>query len=289
MFNRHLISGLLVGVALLAATTSVQACAYPCADSCGGQAFDCAPTFRTITVTEWVPETYESTRTVYKTQYVTETYTAFKSVCVPETRVVPRTIVRTVPVWTEQCRTVFKCVPSCETRTVVKKVVVCVPVTTVRRKCVERGHWECCTVERGPSLCDRLHKCCDPCYEPCPRCKTKKVWVSCPVWVEIPCTKMVRHVECVPETIQVTVNRMVPVQETFKVCTHRCITECVNETVTVMVRKCVPVPATRCVATCVPVCEKVLCTRLVPHTVCKQVPCEPCEPCCKKKRGLFGR
>ena len=70
---------------------------------------------------------------------------------------------------------------------------------------------------------------------------------------------------------------------------HKGVSEVVNETITVNVRKCVPYQATRCVATCVPVVEKVTACRLVPHTVCKQVPvCEPvCEPVCCKKKGLF--
>ena len=42
--------------------------------------------FKTITVTEWVPTTYQATRTVYKTVYVNETYTAHKTICVPEVR-----------------------------------------------------------------------------------------------------------------------------------------------------------------------------------------------------------
>ena len=287
MFNRHLISGLLAGVAMLAASGAAQACACPCAAA----PVEAAPCYRTITVTEWVPQTYETTRTVYKTQYVNETYTAYRTVSVPETRVIPKTITKSIPVMVDQVRTTYKCVPSVETRTVTRHVVECIPVTTVTRKCVDKGHWECCEVERGPSLSDRLHKCCDPCYEPCPRYKTKKHWVSCPVWIETPCTKIVRKVTCVPETIHVTVNKMVPVQETFKVCIHKCVSEVVNETITVHVSKCVPYQATRCVATCVPVVEKVTACRLVPHTVCKQVPvCEPvCEPTCCHRKGLFRR
>src|SRR6516165_3612298 len=58
----------------------------------------CAPQqFRTICVTEWVPETYQCTRTVYKTEQRQETYTAYKCECVPETRTRVCTVNRMVP------------------------------------------------------------------------------------------------------------------------------------------------------------------------------------------------
>jgi hypothetical protein len=286
MSYRHLISGLLVGVTMFATSGSVRACGCPSAPVVES----CAPAYRTITVNEWVPEHYEATRTVYKTEYVTEKFTAYRTECVPETRTYARTITKLVPVVSEQVRTVYKCVPTVETRTIVKKVVVCTPVTTVVRKCVDKGHWECCQEPCGPTMCDRIRKCCNPCYEPCPRFKTKKVWVSCPVWIETPCTKIVRTVQCVPETCQVTVNKMIPVQETFKVCTTRCVNEVVNETCTVYVKRCVPFEATRCVARCVPVIEKYTACRLVCRPVCKQVPvCAPsCVPCCEPRCKKHG-
>jgi hypothetical protein len=275
-----MISSLLAGVAVFAASSSVQASACPCATPAPA-----APCYKTITVTEWVPVSYQATRTVYKTEYVTEKYTAYKTICVPETRTASCTVNKMVPEIREEVRTCYKCVPVCETRTIMKKQVVCKQVTTVTRKCVDKGHYECCTVDAGPSCMDRLRKCCDPCYCPCPRTKTKKVWVSCKVWIETPCTKTVKEVVCVPETIQVTVNKMVPYQETYKVCTHRCVSEVVNHTYTVNVRKCVPYEATRCVARCVPVVETYTACKMVAQTVCKQVPvCEPtCVPCCKHR------
>jgi hypothetical protein len=282
MSTRHLIGSLFAGAALLAGAGVAQACAGPCA----APAAECAaPAYRTITVNEWVPETYETTRTVYRTQLVTQKYTAYRTECVPQTRTVSRTVTKLVPVVEERTRTAYKCVSAVENRTVTKRVVVCTPVTTVVRKCVDKGHYECVQVCKGPSLCDRIKKKCDPCYEPCPRYATKKVWVSCPVWIETPCTKIVRSVQCVTEVVPVTVNRLVPVQETFKVCSHKCVSEVVNDTVTVYVKTCVPYEATRCVATCVPVVEKVTACRMVCRTVCKQVPvCEPCAvPCCKTR------
>ena len=38
----------------------------------------CGPQFRTVCVTEWVPETYTGTRTVYKAEQRQETYTAYR-------------------------------------------------------------------------------------------------------------------------------------------------------------------------------------------------------------------
>jgi hypothetical protein len=286
MSIRHYSGGLVAGVALLAAAGSLQACAGPCASPCAETvAAPCAPAFRTITVNEWVPENYETTRTVYKTEYKTEKYTAYRTECVPETRKVSRTVTKLVPVVENQVRTTYKCVSSVENRTVTKSVVVCTPVTTVTRKCVDKGHYECVEVCKGPSLHDRIRMKCDPCYEPCPRYKTKKVWVSCPVWIETPCTKIVRSVQCVTEVVPVTVNKLVPVEETVKVCTMKCVSEVVEDTVTVYTRKCVAFEATRCVAVCVPVVEKVTACRMVCRTVTKQVPvCEPCcEPTCGRK------
>ena len=234
---------------------------------------------------------YQATRTVYKTEYVTEKFTAYKTVCVPETRTASCTVNKMVPVITEEARTGYKCVPFVETRTITKHVVVCKEVTTISKKTVDKGHYECCTEEVGPSLLDRAKKCCDPCYCPCPRYKTKKVWVPCLVTIETPCTKTVKETVCVPETIQVTVNKMVPYQYMVKVTSYKCVSEIVTNTYTVNVEKCVPFEATRCVAKCVPVVETYTACKMVAHTVTKQVPVceETCVPCCKKKFFSFKK
>jgi hypothetical protein len=256
---------------------------------------------RTVTVTEWVPEQYESCRTVYKTEYVNETYTAYRTECVPETRTRMVTVSRMVPECRDVVRTTYKCVPTQETRTCTKQVWTCKPVTTIHRKCVDQGHWECCEVPCEPGFFSRLgshrrHGCDDPCAPACCEVKTKTVkkWVPNKVWIETPVTKMVRTCEYVPYTTCVTVNKMVPVQEVHKVTVNRCVTEQQCQTYTVNVARQVPYQATRCVAKCVPVQEKVTCCRMVPRQVQKCVPvCEPCEPACDAcetgHRGFFGR
>jgi hypothetical protein len=278
MSIRHLFSGLLAGVALLAAGSAAEASDCSCAPVAAP-----APCYKTVTVTEWFPVQYEATRTVYKTEYVTENYTAYRYECVPETRTFSHTIYKSVPTFQQVVRTTYKCVPTVETRTVMHKQVVCRQVTTMKCKTVDKGHYECCTKELGPSLHDRLRMHHDCCYVPCPRYKTKKVWVPCLVTVETPCTKTVREVVCVPQTVCVTVNKMVPVQETVQVCVQKCVPEVVTSTATVYVKKCVAVPATRCVARCVPVVEKYTACRLECRTVSKEVPaCECSVPCCKR-------
>jgi hypothetical protein len=280
MFNRHLISGLLAGVALLAANGSADACAGPCCEtSCAP-----APCYKTVLVKEWVPEHYEATRTVYKTEYVHEKYTAYRSECVPETRSYTCNVTRSVPVTKEIEVTVYSCVPTVETRTVMKKVAVCKQVTTVHKKWEDHGHYECCQVEVKPWF----RKCSSDCCEPCPKYRTKKVWVPCKVCVETPCTRTVKTWECVPEQVTCTVNKMVPHKELRKVCSYQCVTEAVTKTCTVHVKKCVPFEATRCVAKCVPVVEKYTACRMVCRTVEKKVPVCEAEPCCGKAKRSFS-
>jgi len=263
----------------------------PAAD-CGG----CGPSFRTVYVTEYRRESYEATRTVYRTEQRQEAYTAYREECVPEVRTRTCTVYHRVP----ECRDVVvtKCVnvTSCEDRVVYEKVTRCVPCTTVHHKCVDKGHYECCEYDAGPSFLDRMRGK-DCCCEYCPRMKTKKVWVPCMVVEECPVTTYKRVTECVPHTVKVTVCKNVPVQEVVKVTTWKCVPECKTENYTVMVKRCVPYTATRCVSHCVPVCEKYLATRCVPVCVAKQVPvcetscCEE-EPCCKKGgffSGMFSR
>ena len=170
-----------------------------------------------------------------------------------------------------------------------KTVTTCKPVTTVTRKCVDMGHYECREVPCHQSCLSKLcHKnnCCDCCPPPT---KTVRVWCPNKVWVETPCTKMVSCSECVPTTVQVTVCKMVQKQETVRVCCNRCVSEQKTETYTVMVSKCVPYQATRTVSRCVPVQETVTCCRMVPHTVVKQVACSNgCNDCCNSCCNTCG-
>jgi len=325
MFNRNLIGKMLASFVVFAIGSLAHAAccpaAAPVANACAPVATPCT---RTISVMEMVPETYETFRTTYRTECVPECYTAYRTECVPETRTITKTITRMVPEWKEECRTVYKCVPTTETRTVMRSVVRCREVTVMTKKVVDQGHWECQCVPvnngrangngNGGGLMGRLCKkkkapadpcaCPDPCAAPCQQFETKRVWVPCKVCIDVPCTRTERYTECVPETCCVTVNKMVPSTEVRKVCVNRCVTECVPETITVMTRRCVPYTATRTVSRCVPVQEKVCCTRMVckcvtktvveTPTCCDAAPtcCDPCAPTCcpaetgrKKKHG----
>jgi hypothetical protein len=264
---------LLVGavLAVLAGSARAGDCCEPCATPCG-------PAFQTVCVTEWVAENYETTRTVYKRVCVQENYTAYRTECTAETRQRVVTVNKVVPVEVERVCTSYTCVPTVETRTVMKPVTVCKPVTTVHRKCVDMGHYECREVPCGDGFMTKLRKCFhkQDCCEGPPPTKVVKVWVPNKVWVETPVTRMVRTCEYVPTPVQVTVNKLVPVQRAYKVTTYQCVPEQVTQTYTVLVPHQVAFPATRTVEKCVPVVEKVILCRMVPRTVQKQVPVTGC-------------
>jgi hypothetical protein len=257
--------------------------------SASGRADDCAapsaPAMRTVCVTEWVPQNVVENRTVYKQVTEVEKYTAYRTECVAEQRVHTSCVNRMVPEWRDEVRVSCVAVPTVEKREVLKPVYTCTPVTTVCRKCVDQGHYECREVpchESCFSKWRRKHH--DDCCEPCPPpTKTVQVWVPCKVWVETPVTKMVRTCQMVPTVVDVTVCKMVEKKETVKVCSYRCVTEVKKENVTVMVPRCVAYPATRTVVRCVPTEEKVTVCRMVARTVEKQVPVETCcyESCCE--------
>jgi hypothetical protein len=276
-----LLTGLVVASAAAAARPA-QAC--PCGNTVLATAATvgspcCETPMRKVCVTEYVPETYVTTRTVFRTEQRLEKYTAYRTECFPETRSRTVTVNRIVPEWREEVRTVCVSVPTVEQRTVYKQVVSYHAETTVTCKTVDQGHWECREVPCGPSLSERFHKMChrNDCCEPCEvRTKTERVWVPCKVTVEVPCTRMVRHCESVPTVVNVTVCRMVPQQQTFKVCVNRCVPETHVENYTVMVPRQVASEATRTVCVPVPVQENVTCTRLVARTVEKWVPAETC-------------
>jgi hypothetical protein len=283
----------------------------------------CPPATRTIYVTEYTSESYEATRTVLKPVQEVEKYTAYRTECVAEQRTrtctvitqVPEThdetctVYVSVPETHDETRTVYTCVPTVEQRTCIKRVVTCVPETVMVRKCVDQGHYECREVPcssgassghgRGGHLSGLLGKfkhhgggdeCCAP-ADPCecaPATRTVQVWCPNKVWVEEPCTRLVRKVECVPtvenvtvmksvpsqQTFKVTTCKMVPQQQTRKVTTIKCVPVEKTETYTVQIPKQVAFEATRTVTKCVPTEEKYTATRLVPHQVAKEVPCE---------------
>jgi len=291
-----------VRIALLASMVAMAA-ALPVAPgkafagSCGpdcGSAAPCpvvaAPAMRTITVTEMVPEQYVTTRTVYRQQRCEEKYTAYRIERVPETRTRTVCVYEKVPCEETRTRTVCVNVPCVEDRTCMEKHWVCKEVTTHKRKCVDKGHYECRVVECGPSFWDRMSskKCCDPCDScckpACPRTKTVRCWVPNKCYIDEPCTKTVKCPEyrCVHK--QVTVCKKQTHCETYKVTVCKCVPHQKVETYTCCVEHKVPYECTRTVCKCVPCQEQVTCCRMVKKCVEKQVPvcCEPCEPCGRK-------
>lgn len=273
----------------LLASTVVMTAALPAArggDGCCPPA-PCGPAMKTICVEECVPEHYTTTRTVYKKERVCEKYTAFRCESVPETRTRTCTVYDKVPCVETRTRTVCVSVPCVEERTCMEKHWVSKPVTTCKKKCIDKGHWECREVPCRESLFDRLKKackddCCDDCCEPCPKTKTKKVWVPCKVWVEEPCTEWKKVCEYRPVTKCVTVCKKETRCETYQVTVCKSVPRTKCETYTVCVEKKVPYEATRWVEKCVPHQEQVSCCRMVKRVVQKQVPCDPCPPpCCK--------
>jgi hypothetical protein len=149
--------------------------------------------------------------------------------------------------------------------------------------------------EKGPSITDRLHKLCDPCYTACPRtvsgCRTekhcetvcepvtkcKKVAECVPVtktvctYECVPVTKTVCAYECVPVQKQVTTTEKVSKMVAVPVTRTRCVPTVETVTKTVNVSKTVPYQATREVTVCEPVKEKVKVCKLVPTVVEKDV------------------
>src|SRR4051812_24281165 len=69
-------------------------------------ASSCAPAMRTVCVTEWVPEQYETVRTSYRTECVQEAYTAHRTECVPQVSKRIVTVNRMVPEVRQEVRTV---------------------------------------------------------------------------------------------------------------------------------------------------------------------------------------
>lgn len=242
------------------------------------EAGGCGPTWTTVKVTEYQPQTFKEKRTVLKPTTVTEAYTAYKTECVEEAQTRTFTTYTKVPVTTNVTKTITKCVPTVETRTVTKCVPVCKTVTEMCTKTVSHGHWECKEECAAPGFFAKAkyklehHNDCCP-SEPCPTIKTKKVWVSCPTTECYPVTKTIKSYETVTSTVQVCVNKHVCETIVVPCTTWKCVPECKTEVVKVLVKKCVPYQATRCVTKCVPVEEEFTVTKCVPVIVEKKVAC----------------
>ena len=109
MVCRTLRMALLVGAVTAAVVSPARAhfrkapcCNEPCGSPCApaaqaAPAAPAAPAFRTITVTECVPETYTAKRTAYRSECRTQTYTAFRCETVPECRERTVCVTRRVP------------------------------------------------------------------------------------------------------------------------------------------------------------------------------------------------
>jgi hypothetical protein len=306
MACRTLRMALLVGAVTAAVVSPARAyhMAPCCNEPCGahGAPAPCAPApapapaapaFRTITVTECVPETYTIKRTAYKFECRTEEYDTCRTECVPEVRERTCTYVKKVPVVKTEVRKVCKNVTTYEERTVMKSCYQTVQETCMKKELVRLGHWECREV---PARTHPFHKkdCCDPC-DPCcaPPTRTKKVWVHCPEYCEKPVTVCKKVCVQVPTVCKVPVCRQVWENVCVQVCTYQCVTETRCEKYTCMVARQVPCKATRTVRVCVPYEETVTCCRMVPRTREVQVPvtnecCPPAPACCESTSRHHG-
>jgi hypothetical protein len=290
---------LLIGAIVAAATTPAQA--NHKAD-CSGPVSGTGPAFRTIQVTECVPETYKVKRIVNRIECKTEEYDAFKCISVPEERTRECIVVKCVPVQTVETRKVCKNITVFEERTVVKKEWRTVTETCMEKKLVRLGHWECYEAPAHFSnLFARHHSDpCDPCAAAaCPKTRTKKRWVHCPEYVCCPKTVCKKVCVEVPTVCKVPVCKQVWEEVNVNVCRYNRIEEKQLVKYTVCVQKQVAYKATRTVRVCVPTEEEVTCTRMVARCVERQVPVctttcsSPCEStsCCTSSRGhgLFNR
>ena len=291
----------------------------PAAAPCGPVVAAPATTMQKIKVTEWVPTIVDETVTVMKPVTRTEVYTAHKWECVPETITSQVTVNKMVTENVIENRCVTERVPVQKVVTVTERVPVQKTVTVMERVPVQKTvtvnetHWKSVMVtemkshtvhtkvqvpyckEVGPSISDRLHKICDPCYNPCPKtvsgCKTERhcqtvcepVTVCKKVAECVAVTKTVCSYECVPVTKTVCSYECVQVQKTVTayecvtrtvpttVCKTRCVPTVETVTKTVNVRKCVAYQATRNVTECVAVQQTIKVTKMVAHVVEKEV------------------
>lgn len=298
---------LLIGAITAVAVSPVRAhhnsapcCNTPCASGCGST----APAYRTITCTEYVPETYTVKRTCYRVECRTETYQTCRTECVPVCKERVCCVVERVPCMETVTRKVCKYVTTYQDRTVMKPCYSYVQETCMRKELVCRGHWECrevpCLFGGGGH---RHNSCCDPCASCCVPTRMKKVWVNCPEYRECPVTVCKKVCTMVPTTCRVACCTPVWSDVTCQVCTYKCVTRQVTQKYTCYETRSVPCTATRTVRCCVPYEVDVCCTRCVARQVTRQVPCAPacetsccnttcCTPCCTTsccKPSLFSR
>lgn len=250
-----------------------------------------APAMRTIQVVECVEEKFQVKRTCYRLENRTETVDGFRCECVPEVQERVCTVVKKIPCVTTVVKKICVKVPCCEERIVMKPCYKTVTETCMVKKCVSKGHHECRS-ECVPlnfldKLCGRKADCClDPC-DCCPtgKCRTRKVWVDCPQYIDCPVTKCRKVCEMVPTKCVVRTCRTEVREEPCQVCTYKCVEEKIVQKCTVYVSRKVACKITRCCQVCVPYEETVTCCRLVPRVVNKQVAdcCPPCccTPCCR--------
>src|SRR5260370_16191564 len=237
MVCRTLRMALVVGAVTAAVVSPVGAFhRAPCCNDACGSAAPCAPAatapaFRTITVTECVPETYTVKRIAHKYECKTETYDACKTECVAEVRERTCTVVKKVPVMKTEVRTVCKNVTVWEERTVCRKEWKTVQETVCKKELVRLGHWECKEV-CASGLFGGGHKhghcggCDDACSTSCaPATRTTKVWVSRPDY----CTKHVtlskKALVPTPTVCHVSVCNHVRENASVQVFTYQCRNE----------------------------------------------------------------
>ncbi|MGF1579032.1 MAG: hypothetical protein ACFCD0_06680 [Gemmataceae bacterium] len=264
----------------------------------GGGCGPCAPAYRTVQFTEYVPQTYTTTRTVYRRVPKQVTYTAYRCVSHPVTNTRQVTHMVRKPVVRTITKTVYSRVPVQTTKTVMKPHYRTVTMTVMKTKRVDRGHYEYRQVSAPlQTLCNRLawscrrDRCCDPCPPP-PATRCVKRWCPCYVTVCCPTTVCKRVCEMRPCTVQVCSYRCVPRTVTCQVTEYVCEPCIKTETYTCHVTKRVPYTCTRTVYQCVPVQVPVTCTKLVARTVCRRVPVSTCcesSPCCEEPSCCLSR
>src|SRR5262249_44335682 len=180
--------------------------------------------------------------------------TTMVSRVVSEQRQVTTMVSRMVSEQRTEMRTVYTCVPSVEQRVVTRHVTVCTPVTEMACRTVDRGHWECREEVCAPGFMAKCrHRMSGECGEPCPEVRTRKVWCANLVTEQYPVTRMVKSTQCVNETVNVTVNRMVASQQPYTFTVQRCIQEPVQQTITV--NRCIQEPVQQTITVNRVVCE----------------------------------
>ncbi len=268
---------LLIGAITAVAVSPVRANfrAPRSCDPCGASSRATFPSFRGMSCSEWVKETYTTKRTAYKVECKTETYDSFRCERVPVVKERTVTCIERVPVWKEETRKVCHNVTVYEERTVNKTSHKYVQTTSMKKQLVRLGHWECKEVGSlfggfgggllgghghhgcGDKACGDPCKASKGCNDSCRPARTRKVWVHCPEYRECPVT--VCKKVCVTEAVKckVAVCKQEWKEEKVKVCTIQCVEKKRVEKYTVCETVKVPCKATRTVRVCTPYEETV--------------------------------